>query len=183
MSESKVDVLALKRIKVLDQNNEPVLFSTLWEKKPIVVIFIRHFGCVACKAHVSQVWAKKKDFEKKNIRVIFIGNGQPYLIKAFKDEVNAKDAEIYTDPSLESFSACGLQKGIRYLVNLKSLKKARDLQRQGFKNEILNLDTGSHTQMGGVVALKRPGEVLYHFIADYLGDFDDPDDYPSNLKL
>ena len=170
--------MALQRLSVLDEESNEVAFVELWKKTNVIIIFIRHFGCIACRAHVDQIWNKRKELRSKKNKVIFIGSGTPASLKMFKDYLGVKKATIYTDPTLQTFVACGMLNGLKYLVGSKSLKKMFELSKQGYKNQITDLESGSHKQMGGVVAFKDPGQVLYHFAAKYLGDTDNPNDWP-----
>jgi len=36
-------------VEVLDLDGQPVQLSTLWQKKPLLLAFTRHFGCTQCK--------------------------------------------------------------------------------------------------------------------------------------
>lgn len=67
----------------------------------------------------------------------------------------------------------------KYLVKTKTLKKMFELRKLGYENKITDFQSGSHKQMGGVVALKDPGVLLYHFVSEYLGDLDNPEDWPD----
>lgn len=174
----RVNFLALSRLKVLDENGREIIMSNFWKNKAVVIVFVRHFGCIACRAHVDQIWNKRGDI-KKNSNIVFIGNGKPEVIEHFKEDVNARDALIFTDPTLEVFDACGLKRGIFNLVNPKSLKGAIGLSKEGYSQGAWDTRTGTHTQMGGVVAIKPPGNVVYHFVSEYLGDFDKPEDWPK----
>jgi peroxiredoxin len=175
--QQRVNVLALQRAVIFNEQGEEVLFSTLWKDQKVVVIFIRHFGCVSCRAHVYTI--QKACREKyKNLKVIYIGSGQSFLIHEFKKDLNIPDAEIYTDPSLETFQACGMHSGIFRLMNLKTLKAVRELYKQGHSDAEMKKENGSKKQLGGVVVFTDPGKVLYHFASEYLGDFDDPDGWP-----
>ena len=177
--QNKVNVLALKRLSVLDEENKEILFSDLWKKNKVIIVFVRHFGCISCRAHVDQIWNKRKDLRAKKNKIIFIGSGTPASLKMFKSYLNVQDATIYTDPTLQTFEACGLLNGLGYLVNTKTLKKMFELRKQGYENQVMDTQTGSHKQMGGVVAYKDPGLILYHFASEYLGDQDNPDDWPE----
>ena len=174
----KVDFLALSRLKVLDENNNEIVMSYFWKSKPIVMIFVRHFGCIACRAHVDQIWNKRTELKKK-YNIIFIGNGKPEVIKMFKEDVNAEDALIFTDPTLQVFDACGLKRSPLNLIDPRAVRKIVGLSMAGYKQGPLDGRSGAHTQMGGVVAFKTSGSVAYHFISDYLGDFDKPEDWPE----
>jgi hypothetical protein len=174
----KVDFLALSRLKVQDENGNDIVVSSLWKTKPIIMIFVRHFGCIACRAHVDQIWNKRKDLRKTS-NIIFIGNGKPEIIKIFKEDVDALDAVILTDPSLKVFDACGFKRSPLNLIDPRGVKRGVGLTMEGYKQgAVLDGRTGAHTQMGGVIAFKPPGAVVYHFVSDYLGDFDKPEDWP-----
>ncbi|WP_419168246.1 AhpC/TSA family protein [Halobacteriovorax sp.] len=175
--QNKIDILSLKRLTVLSEKNDIIPFSSFWEKGQVIIIFIRHFGCPSCKAHVSDIWNQQSKL--KNKRIIFIGNGQPSMIKGFKEEINSPSVEIYTDPSLETFEACGLKRGLRYLMNFKSIKSLLDLKRRGYDMSSWDDQLGDKTQMGGVIVLKKPGVLLYHFVSSYLGDFDSSKDWKT----
>ncbi|HXH30317.1 MAG TPA: AhpC/TSA family protein [Bacteriovoracaceae bacterium] len=171
-TQDRVDILTLNRLKVLDENNKEVLISTFWKEKSVVLIFVRHFSCIACRSHVAQIWNEKEKFKKSKTNIVFIGNGAPQFIQAFKEDMNIVDAPIYTDPSLKTYDACGLHRGMLKLMDPRGAKNMLELAFEGHKQGPLSKDSGSHTQMGGIVALRPPGIVVYHFVSDYLGDND-----------
>lgn len=176
--QQHINILALKRLKVLDHDNNEVFFSKFWEQTTIIV-FVRHFGCIACRARVDQISKFYSDMKNKEMRVIFIGNGQPHMIKTFKEDLGLPKAQIYTDPTLKVFDACGMNRSFMNLVNVRSITAMRKLAKEGYAQGSFSRDTGTHRQMGGVVALEKPGKVLYHFTSEFLGDFDNPTNWPS----
>lgn len=174
----RIDFLALRRLRVLDELGRSIQITQFWKDKPVVMIFVRHFGCIACRAHVDQIWSKRNEFVKKNTDIVFIGNGKPEVIKMFKDDIKAPDAPVFTDPTLEVFDACGLKRGLMNLVDPRGVARMISLSKEGYSQGAMDKRTGHHTQMGGVVAFKPPGTAVYHFISNYLGDFDRPSDWP-----
>lgn len=174
-----IDILALKRLKVFNEDGKEVLVSSFWENSKVILIFVRHFSCIACRAHVDKIWRQRESFKKNKTRVIFIGNGKASYIRHFKDQMNVHEAEIYTDPTLQVFDACRMNRSIFKLLSFKSGKSVLRLKKEGYAQGEWKSDTGSHRQMGGVVAIKPPGKVVYHFVANYLGDFDNPNDWPA----
>lgn len=172
-----IDILALKRLRIYSENGDQIMFASLWEHNPVVVVFIRHFGCIACRAHVSQVWEKKEEIEKKGTRIVFIGNGSHVMIKGFKEDLKIPDATIYTDPTLKTFDAAGMLRGIFHIVSPRSVIAMTNLAIQGHRQARSSKETGYHTQLGGVLAIKKPGIVTYHFVSEYIGDFDHPEEW------
>jgi hypothetical protein len=174
-----VDILALNRLVILNEHNEKVLISSFWKTNSVIIVFLRHFGCIACRAHVDQVWKKKSEIEKSGTKIIFIGNGSPELIKIFKEDMKIFDAPIFTDPTLEIFDACGFNRGLEYLLTPKSALSMAKLYMGGYSQGQQKKENGFHTQMGGILAFKPPGQVTYQFKSEYLGDFDDINDWPK----
>lgn len=172
-NQQKINILTLNRLKVLNEKNESILISSLWKDNPVVLIFIRHFGCISCRSHVDQVWNRREDFKKKGVELAFIGSGDPYLISTFKQDFKLESTPIYTDPSLATFEACGLRHIDTKNLDVKSMNAISLLEKRGYELKLIK-DDGSDTQLGGVVAIKPPGIVTYHFVSDYIGDFDGP---------
>ncbi len=182
IEQSKIDILSLARLTVLDGAGAPVLISSFWKKGPVVIIFLRHFSCIACRTYVDLIWKKREEFKKSRTQVIFIGNGAPHFIKTFKEDLNIPEADIYTDPTLETFEACGLIKGIFHLIDPRGVLKMVEFALTGNKQGAWDSDSGSHTQMGGIIALKPPGKVVYHYIENFLGDFDTTNDWKKSVE-
>ena len=44
MNGSEIDVERLGRLEVFDEAGYLVKLSTLWEKNPALLVFVRHFG-------------------------------------------------------------------------------------------------------------------------------------------
>ena len=85
--------------------------------------------------------------------------------------MNILDAPIFTDPTMEIFDACGFNRGLQYLLHPKSALQLARLYKEGYSQGKQQKENGAHTQMGGIVAIRPPGIVTYHFASEYLGDF------------
>ncbi|PIK13579.1 AhpC/TSA family protein [Halobacteriovorax sp. JY17] len=176
--QQRVDILALKRLKIFSEEGEQIYFSSLWKDRTVVVIFLRHFSCIGCRAHADQIWNLHRQMKNLKMKIIFIGNGNPNIIKVFKEDLNLHDAEIYTDPSLETFKACGMHRSVSNYINLKSFIELRKLRKKGYTQGKYTEEVGDILQNGGVVGFRDPGKVVYHFTSKHLGDYDDPDEWP-----
>jgi len=88
---------------------EAVRLSDMWADKPVVVVFLRHFGCTFCREQVALIRCEYQKILAAGMHIVCVANG-PYKVgKAF---------EIYFDlpfPVLVSenaapFSAYGLER-------------------------------------------------------------------------
>lgn len=174
--QNKINILTLNRIKIKNEKNEEIIMSSLWRDHPVVMVFVRHFGCISCRSHIEQVWSMKDQIQKNGTKIVFIGSGAPYVISKFKEEFNMTNVPIYTDQTLESFKACGLIHTDTANLDVDSLRMIKELESRGYSLKIIEND-GDDTQLGGVVGIKPPGLVTYHFVSEYIGDFDRPQDW------
>ena len=110
-AKNPINTLEFSRCEVLDQEGNKLKIFELWKKQTVIFIFLRHFGCVSCRAHAVQIWKNRAAYEKSGSKIIFIGNGVPDYIEGFKQELGIEDAPIYTDPTLATFKAVGFKRG------------------------------------------------------------------------
>lgn len=171
LAKQSVNIVKLHKAKAFDETGA-IILGTLWESKPVILIFLRHFACMACRAHASQVWAQKDVYTKAGVQLIFIGNGAPFLINTFKEDLHLKDARILTDPSLESFYAAGFKRGFIAALGPTALKNSYGIySKSKISNTSYSKASGDLWQLGGIVAVK-PGDVVsYHYISQATGLF------------
>ena len=144
----------------------------LWKNQSAIFIFLRHFGCIFCRKHAKEVWAEREKYEKNGAKIFFIGNGAPFLIKAFKEDLGIQDATVYTDPTLESFKACGFKKGFLAAIGPKAIVNAVQALAEGHvQGGMYQKDQGDLWQLGGILVVKPEGKVGYHFISIAAGDY------------
>ncbi|MEO6460123.1 MAG: AhpC/TSA family protein [Bdellovibrionota bacterium] len=159
---------------VFDPEGRPVPISRFWDKTAAILIFLRHFGCIACRAHAQEVWKNRENVEKNGGRIIFIGNGAPNFIEGFKKDFNLENAPIFTDPTLKIFKMGGFLHGLPHLVNVQSLSKMAALVKEGHSNgNPFKPGTGNNFQMGGVIIIHPGVKVTYHYISESVGDTPD----------
>ena len=170
LDSSSIDLVALANCFVFDGESRKLKLGQLWQTQSVIFVFLRHFACIACRAHAVEVWKDRERYESAGARLIFIGNGAPNYIEIFKTELGLEKALILTDPSLEVFRAAGFRHGFFELVQLKSILNAIKLAAGGHTQTTLVAE-GSNWQNGGVLAIGKNGKVLFQFISQALGDF------------
>ncbi len=166
-----IDIEQLARTSVFVGPEQRLLIGQLWQKQSVVLIFLRHFACIACRAHAAQVWGERQKFDRAGVKVIFIGNGQPNWVEKFRQDLGIQHGVVLTDPSMLSFKAAGFKNGFFNLVRPASVINMLKLSMDGYTQSPYTADAGSHWQMGGVLAVSTGGKVLYHFASKAVGEF------------
>ena len=99
--------------------------------------------------------------------LIMIGNGTPNFAKAFLEEFSIT-TPIYVDPSLASYRALGMRRGVAAtLFSPKVLVHGFRALRSGFRQ---GLTRGDHFQLGGVLVVKPDDTILYRYLSETAGD-------------
>ena len=98
--------------------------------------------------------------------MIVIGNGAPHFIAGFR-EITGYRGPLYTDPSLATFEAAALQRGVLKSLNLRSVAPTMKAFKAGFKQGKVEGDTW---QQGGVLVMRRSGEVAWQHTSQRPGD-------------
>lgn len=168
---TNLDVNKLGQQKVLNEKGESLALSSLWQDQTAILIFLRHFGCITCRAHAQEVWEKRSEYQKAGAKIYFIGNGAPYFIGKFKKELKIFEAPVFTDPTLKAFDQAGFKRGLLATLNPTSLKNSVSLLAQGHRQGTTGGDAGDLWQLGGVVVIKPDGALLYHYISEAAGDY------------
>jgi AhpC/TSA antioxidant enzyme len=95
-----------------------------------------------------------------------IGNGSPSFIAGFRDETGYTGA-LYTDPSLATYRAAELVRGVLTTLDPRSLGGALRAFRRGQRQ---GRTQGDPWQQGGVLVIDVTGEVVWHHASARPGD-------------
>ena len=75
-----------------------VSLLALAEASPVLLVFLRHFGCSFCRQAISDVAELKPEFDKRGVRPVFVHLGTPERAKPFFDYYGIGDVERVSDP-------------------------------------------------------------------------------------
>lgn len=170
------DIISLHQTIILGEDGQQYRMGNLWQERTAILIFLRHFACVACRAHAVDVWKNRNKYEQSGAQIYFIGNGAPFAIKAFKEDLDLQDAWIFTDPTLKSFHHAGFKRGFVAAYGPRALKNIVQMYKSGHRDGVWNKTKGDLWQVGGILAVKPNSKVAYHYISQVQGDFPPEED-------
>jgi peroxiredoxin len=70
----------------------------LAEASPVLLVFLRHFGCSFCRQAISDVADLRPELDKRGVRPVFVHLGTPERAKPFFDYYGIGDVERVSDP-------------------------------------------------------------------------------------
>ena len=142
----------------------------LLQASPVLLIFLRHFGCSFCRQAISDVADLRGELDTRGVRPVFVHLGTPERAKPYFDyygigdveRISDPDATIYRDPLFALGRSHPLWQAVNPVVWAGWLKGAL------FKHGIGAIREDGH-QMPGVFFLKDARIVRrfrYRTIAD-----------------
>jgi peroxiredoxin len=75
----------------------------LVDESPVLLIFLRHFGCSFCRQTLDDVSQIRAQIEGRGVRPVFVHLGTPERAKPYFDYYHLPDIERISDPEEECF--------------------------------------------------------------------------------
>jgi len=149
----------------------------LAEESPVLLVFLRHFGCPFCRQSISDVSGIRGELAARGVRPVFVHQGTPEVAKATFDYYQAGDVErihdpdaaIYKHPAFLLSRLSPMRQMLKPAVWLGWLKGT--VRKYGIGEVV-----GDSHQMGGVFFLKG-SKVVRQFIHRSMAD------QPDYLRL
>jgi peroxiredoxin len=141
--------------------------------KPVMLVFLRHFGCIFCREALDDISDKQYKIKDKNIDLVFVHMSANDIAEKFLSEYNFKDVKHISDPNCQLYAQFGLTKGnFGQLFGLSVWIRGFELKKKGIgysKDQI-----GDSFQMPGIFVLKE-GKIVNSYIHKTISDKPDYD--------
>ena len=155
---------------LLDVKGHEVQLSDLWQKKPLLLAFTRHFGCTQCKEMLEELVSGSEKIEKAglDIAVILMGSVESSLEFSLKF---APGLRCLTDPERKAYRVYGIERGgiFQTFLNLEVWKALRRAVKKGYKIE--QPPAGQDAmQMSGIFIINQSGRIVLPYYFDNIAD-------------
>src|ERR1700732_2521398 len=103
MSEgtNSVDEVAKALASIHTESGSNLL--ALVEASPVLLVFLRHFGCSFCRQAISDVAELRGEWGRRGVRPVFVHLGTPERAKPFFDYYGIGDVERVSDPEAKVY--------------------------------------------------------------------------------
>jgi peroxiredoxin len=161
-------------LPVLNSDGKPVRLSSLWRKKPVLLNFIRHFGCPQCKQMLDMLGEMRLDLAKQGLSLAVITQGTPAETQVFCSR-HAAGVFCYCDPERKAYAAYGLGRGgLRetFLSWRVWQANARAKREKGYRVELPPPGQDAF-QMAGSFVIGKDGRIRLPYYYDDIADHPD----------
>ncbi len=120
----------------------------------VLLVFLRHFGCIFCKEALIDISKKRKAFEGKCIRVVLVHMATDEVAEDYFKNFNLTGSTHISDPQCQLYQNFGLLKATSsQLMGLKNWVRGFEVSiGKGIEVSIRNI--GDAFQMPGIFVIK-----------------------------
>jgi peroxiredoxin len=77
----------------------------LVDERPVLLVFLRHFGCTFCRQAIDDVSKIHAELERRGVQAVFVHLGTPERAKPFFDYYHLSSVERISDPEAKLYHA------------------------------------------------------------------------------
>ena len=137
-------------------------------EKPIMLVFLRHFGCTFCREALADISKRREDIESTGTRIVFVHMASNELAERYFNRYNLEGATHISDPECNYYQAFGLVKGnLTQLFGLQTF--IRGFESSVFEGHGLGPLLGDGFEMPGIFVIQE-GEIKESFIHKLASD-------------
>lgn len=143
-------------------------------RQPVMLIFLRHFGCTFCREALADISKKRKSIEESGFAIVFVHMSDNETAESYFKKYHLPDPIHVSDPECKFYQSFGLAKGtFTQLFGLSSWIR-------GFESSVLKGNgvgpiMGDGFQMPGVFVI-TDGTIRESFIHKIVSDRPDYED-------
>ena len=176
--EMMLNVEFLKHVELLTPKSQPVFFEELWQQSPVVLSLVRHFGCIFCFELSSDLLDLRDKIQEHGAELALVGNGNPIHAMEFMSQLGLTRG-VYTDPGRVLYKGLQMAQGVRSSINLSSTIHVKRAIERGFRQRRIQ---GDPWQQGGVMLIRKNGEVPWLYRSKVAGDHPSTDEIVRALS-
>lgn len=136
------------------ETNKGNNLSELSHQHHILLVFLRHFGCVYCKESMYDISKQRNNIERQGIKIILVHMADHETASAYFKKFKIDSLEQIADPECKVYSSFGLVKGtVSQLFGLKTWLRTAEI---AATKQLLpsSKRIGDGLQMPGIFLLK-----------------------------
>jgi len=154
---------------VTDINGAPVSLASLWANGPVLLAFLRHFGCIFCRERLCQLEKAQAEFTAAGLPIVALALGEPRHAKRYGPRL-APSITCLAAPSDAAYTAYGISHGVGAASMPKVLGAGL---RAALSGNMQGRVTGDQLFLGATFVIEHGGRVRWAHFDTFAGDHGD----------
>lgn len=149
--------------------NEETSLLAISDNQPVLLVFLRHFGCIFCRQALNEIGKKQDDFKKNNTEIIFVHMSDMETANEYFEQFGLGGTKSISDPETKIYRMFGLVKGsFTQLYGLSVWAKGiKTMATEGIGFSTKQI--GDSFQMPGIFVIHK-GEFVYSYYHKQISD-------------
>ncbi len=101
----------MSNVLVNVQTNIGETIQEISVNKPVLLVFLRHFGCTFCREALSEISEKRVEIESRGVEVVFVHMSDNKTAEQYFKRHNLEGVIHISDPDCNLYQQFGLVKG------------------------------------------------------------------------
>ncbi len=141
--------------------------------KPVMLVFLRHFGCIFCREALHDLALKKPEINSRNIELVFVHLSSNEIAEEYFDDFDLEGVSYISDPDCELYAKFGFVKGkFSQLFGFSTWVRGFETRKKGIQWTMERI--GDSLQMPGIFLI-RNGQLKNSYIHKNVSDKPDYD--------
>jgi peroxiredoxin len=142
--------------------------EALSRKGVVMLVFLRHLGCIFCQEALTDISKHRSNWEKKGINIVLVHPSEAESSEMYFSRFDLQEVNRIADPDCKIYEQFGLVKGsFSQLFGLRTMIRGFQVSRN---YQLAKLKTiGDGFQMPGIFII-RDGEVVNKYIHSTVSD-------------
>ena len=157
-------------LEVLDKmiTNRGETLRKASERQPVLLVFLRHFGCTFCREALADISKERHLVEELGMQIVFVHMTDDAVADRYFTRYDLDNAVHVSDPDAQFYTAFGLLRGnFNQLFGLQSW--IRGFSAGVVAGHGIGSQLGDGFQMPGVFVINR-GDIISSFIHKLASD-------------
>lgn len=163
-----MDVTALGALTLEDSTGAPRRLGDYWAARPVVLVFLRHFGCLLCREHAAQLRDHYAEIQGVGGDVVAIGTGNRRYAAAFVTDEHVPYPVVVDDDG-DAAAAASIRKVpfLKLVFNPKSWPGTIRARKAGHR---VHKAGRRVTQLGATFVIGPGDRVRYAHVDEHSAD-------------
>jgi peroxiredoxin len=165
-----MDLAQLEDVHLKDSDGDEHRLGDLWAEQPVIVVFLRHFGCHLCREHACILRDRYAEATERGAEIVAIGTGSVRYAEAFKRDEGVPflvlvddDAEAANAAAIRSVTPFGLFSPRSWPGAWRARQAGHQVHKAGKRV----------TQLGGTFVLGAGSQVRFEHVDQHTADHAD----------
>jgi peroxiredoxin len=155
---------------VADAQGAPVHLASLWAEGPVLLAFLRHFGCIFCRERLCQLEKASAGFTTAGLPITALALGEPRHARRY-GPLLAPSIRCLAAPADAVYTEYGITNMAESGMNVVKMLGAAT--RAALSGNMQGRTTGNRHFLGATFVIERGGRVRWAHFDSFPGDHGD----------